>query len=266
MTEFAEEGEAAAYRSSFHKRTFDAIDLDADDELYDPITHLHHPSSTRKRTVEDDDEFVKSKPQGPSEKLTERKKTKKGKEKKKSKGKAMKDASDFTVNPSLGATNITTTTDKPAANPVTGSATKPSLSETAVTTAKDLPTILDSAEPNLIKNPNVPSPAPAKPTASDNLEETSITDTPTLSSPTPTAPSLATPTPAPAPAAPPSGPPAIRGLTRSRTMTTSTDRAAQRAAQGGGAQGMQNVTGIKQSTADTHDPMLYLMLDQLQQQ
>ena len=29
---------------------------------------------------------------------------------------------------------------------------------------------------------------------------------------------------------------------------------------------MQNATGIKQSTADTHDPMLYLMLDQLQQQ
>ena len=135
----------------------------------------------------------------------------------------------------LGATNITTTTDKPAANPVTGSATKPSLSETAVTTTKDLPTTLDSAGPNLIKNPNVPSPAPAKPTASDNLEEISITDTPTLSSPTPAAPSLATPTPAPAPApaAPPSGPPAIRGLTRSRTMTTSTDGAAQRAAQGG---------------------------------
>ena len=156
----------------------------------------------------------------------------------------MKDASDFTVNPSLGATNITTTTDKPAANPVTGSA----------------------AGPNLIKNPNVPSPVPAKPTASDNLEETSITDTPTLSSPTPAALSLATPTPtpAPAPAAPPSGPPAIRGLTRSRTMTTSTDGAAQRAARG--AQGMQNATGIKQSTADTHDPMLYLMLDQLQQQ
>lgn len=86
MTEFAEEKEAAAYRSSFHKRTFDAIDLDADDELYDPITHIH-PSSTRKRTVEDDDEFIKSKPQGPSEKLTERKKTKKGKEKKKAKAK-----------------------------------------------------------------------------------------------------------------------------------------------------------------------------------
>ena len=84
MTEFAEEKEAAAYRSSFHKRTFDAIDLD--DELYDPITHIH-PSSTRKRTVEDDDEFIKSKPQGPSEKLTERKKTKKGKEKKKAKAK-----------------------------------------------------------------------------------------------------------------------------------------------------------------------------------
>ena len=48
-------------------------------------------------------------------------------------------------------------------------------------------------------------------------------------------------------------------------MTTSTDGAAQRAAQGG-PQGMQNAMGIKQSTADTHDPMLYLMLDQLQQQ
>ena len=245
---FVEEGELSAYRSSLHKRTFDAIDLDADNELGDLLQHpkfddpnkvprVKSSTITKNPFAEDEDEVVKSKPQGPSTKTTERKKTKKAKEKKKA-----KETNEAPLDLSLGATNITKTTgeptktiSEPVTNPISGSATKSTPpTDTAVTTTKDLPTTLDSAGPSLTKNPAAPSTSPA----------------PATPAPATTAPVTPAPT---------------RSLTRSRIMTTSTDGAAQRAAWGG-PQGMQNLSSIKQSTTDTHDPMLFLMLEQLQEQ
>ena len=198
MSEFVEEEELSAYCSSFHKRIFDAIDMDADDELHDPISHIH--PSTAKRAVSstltknpfaddvDDDEVVKSKPQGPSTKTTERKRTKKAKEKKKS-----KERKETPVDLSLGATNITKTTGEPVTNPISGSAAKTTPpTDTAVTATKDLPITLDTAGPNLTKNPTTPSPSPAPVTPAP---ATPATVTPAPATPAPVTPAPVTPAP-----------------------------------------------------------------------